>query len=165
MMDIVYRSGSATANDVLDQLPDPPSYSAVRTTLRILEEKGLLKHELDGKRYVYRPRLPRDKARKGAMEHLVSTFFGGSASGAVLAPMLVLPGLSALPKPWAAWSFATRWIPPAPGAEGAVSGWETEAGAASVAAPSVSLSSRPAAESSAPDVASDAGPAPRIPWT
>jgi predicted transcriptional regulator len=97
MMDIVYRAGSATANDVLDQLPDPPSYSAVRTTLRILEEKGFLKHEQDGKRYVYRPRLPRDKARKGAIEHLVSTFFGGSASGAVLA-LLEQPGLEIPPE-------------------------------------------------------------------
>lgn len=92
MMDIIYRSGSATVNDVLDQLADPPSYSAVRTTLRILEEKGLLKHEQDGKRYVYRPRLARDKARKSAIDHLVSTFFGGSASGAVVA-LLEQPGL------------------------------------------------------------------------
>ena len=97
MMDIVYRSGSATANDVLDQLPEPPSYSAVRTTLRILEEKGLLRHEQDGKRYVYRPRLARDKARKGAIEHLVSTFFGGSATGAVLA-LLEQPGLEISPE-------------------------------------------------------------------
>jgi BlaI family transcriptional regulator, penicillinase repressor len=97
MMDIVYRSGSATAGDVLGQLADPPSYSAVRTTLRILEEKGLLKHEQDGKRYVYKPRLPRDKARKGAMDHLVSTFFGGSASGAVLA-LLEQPGLEISPE-------------------------------------------------------------------
>ena len=97
MMDIVYRSGSATAADVLEQLGDPPSYSAVRTTLRILEEKGLLKHEQDGKRYVYKPRLARDKARKGAMDHLVSTFFGGSASGAVLA-LLEQPGLEISPE-------------------------------------------------------------------
>jgi predicted transcriptional regulator len=97
MMDIVYRSGSATAGDVLEQLADPPSYSAVRTTLRILEEKGVLKHEQDGKRYVYKPRLPRDKARKGAMDHLVSTFFGGSASGAVLA-LLEQPGLEISPE-------------------------------------------------------------------
>ena len=93
MMDIVYRSGQATANEVLEQLPEPPSYSAVRTTLRILEEKGLLKHELDGKRYVYRPRLHRDKARKGAIEHLVSTFFEGSTAGAVLA-LLEQPGVA-----------------------------------------------------------------------
>lgn len=97
MMDIVYRSGSATAGDVLEQLADPPSYSAVRTTLRILEEKGLLKHEQDGKRYVYKPRLPRDKARKGAIDHLVSTFFGGSATGAVLA-LLEQPGLEISPE-------------------------------------------------------------------
>lgn len=96
MMDIVYRSGSATASEVLEQLPDPPSYSAVRTTLRILEDKGLLKHEQDGKRYVYKPRVTRDKARKGAMDHLVSTFFGGSASGAVLA-LLEQPGLEISP--------------------------------------------------------------------
>lgn len=97
MMDIVYRSGSATASEVLEQLPDPPSYSAVRTTLRILEDKGLLKHEQDGKRYVYKPRVARDKARKGAMDHLVSTFFGGSASGAVLA-LLEQPGLEISPE-------------------------------------------------------------------
>ena len=97
MMDIVYRSGSATASEVLEQLPDPPSYSAVRTTLRILEDKGLLKHEQDGKRYVYKPRVARDKARKGAMDHLVSTFFGGSASGSVLA-LLEQPGLEIPPE-------------------------------------------------------------------
>jgi predicted transcriptional regulator len=97
MMDIVYRSGRATANEVLEQLPDPPSYSAVRTTLSILEEKGLLKHELDGKRYVYRPRLARDKARKGAIDHLVSTFFDGSAAGAVLA-LLDQPGFEMSPE-------------------------------------------------------------------
>lgn len=95
VMDIVYRGGSATAGDVQDQMVDPPGYSAVRTTLRILESKGLLKHEFDGKRYVYRPRLPRDKARQSAMEHLLSTFFEGSAAGAVLA-LLERPG-SAIP--------------------------------------------------------------------
>lgn len=91
VMDIVYRSGSATAGEVRARMPDPPSYSAVRTTLRILETKGLLKHGFDGKRYVYRPRVARDKARRGAIEHLLSTFFEGSASGAVLA-LLERPG-------------------------------------------------------------------------
>src|SRR2546426_717594 len=68
-------------------------------------------------------------ARRGsaALRHVIAL--------TALASMLVLPAVSALPKPWAAWSFATRWIPPARGAEGALSGWETEAGAASVAAP------------------------------
>lgn len=96
MMDIVYRSGAATAGDVRAQMPDPPSYSAVRATLRILEQKGVLKHEDDGKRYVYRPRLARDKARQGALEHLVSTFFDGSVSGAVLT-LLDRPGLELSP--------------------------------------------------------------------
>ena len=85
IMDIVYRSESVTANDVHERIPDPPSYSAVRATLRILETKGLLKHEFDGKRYLYRPTLARDMARKGAIEHLLSTFFEGSAAGAVMA--------------------------------------------------------------------------------
>lgn len=96
MMDIVYRSGAATAGEVRAQMPDAPSYSAVRATLRILEQKGVLKHEDDGKRYVYRPRLARDKARQGALEHLVSTFFDGSVSGAVLT-LLDRPGLELSP--------------------------------------------------------------------
>jgi predicted transcriptional regulator len=85
IMDIVYRSESVTANEVHERIPEPPSYSAVRATLRVLEEKGLLKHEYDGKRYLYRPTLARDKARKGAIEHLLSTFFDGSAASAVMA--------------------------------------------------------------------------------
>lgn len=85
IMDIVYRSECVTANEVHERIPEPPSYSAVRATLRVLETKGLLKHEFDGKRYVYRPTLAREKARKGAIEHLLSTFFEGSAAGAVMA--------------------------------------------------------------------------------
>src|SRR5580765_2465958 len=96
MMDIVYRSGAATAGDVRAQMTDPPSYSAVRATLRILEQKGVLKHEDDGKRYVYRARLARDKARQGALEHLITTFFDGSVSGAVLT-LLDRPGLELSP--------------------------------------------------------------------
>lgn len=92
IMDVVYRSERATVVEVQDQLPDPPSYSAVRATLRILEEKGVLKHEFDGKRFVYAPRLARDKARQGAIDHLLSTFFEGSATGAVMA-LLERPGL------------------------------------------------------------------------
>ena len=92
IMDVVYRSNRATVGEVQNQLPDPPSYSAVRATLRILEEKGLLKHEHDGKRFVYAPRLARDKARQGAIDHLLSTFFDGSATGAVMA-LLERPGL------------------------------------------------------------------------
>ncbi len=77
-MDIVYRRGRATAAEVLDDLPDPPTYSAVRAALRLLEEKGELAHEMDGKRYVYLPTTPRNRARTTALRHLVRTFFNGS---------------------------------------------------------------------------------------
>lgn len=83
VMDIVYRRGKATAADVLDDLPDPPSYSAVRAALRLLDEKGLLRHEVDGKRYVYLPTTPRRQARTTALRHVVRTFFGGSAEQVV----------------------------------------------------------------------------------
>jgi predicted transcriptional regulator len=78
IMDIVYRRGKATAADVLDDLPDPPTYSAVRAALRLLEEKGLLSHDMDGKRYVYLPTTPRTQARTTALRHLLRTFFNGS---------------------------------------------------------------------------------------
>jgi predicted transcriptional regulator len=92
IMDVVFRAGSATAKEVHEGIPDPPSYSAVRATLRILETKELLRHEFDGKRYVYRPRLARSQARQGAIQHLLTTFFDGSAAGAVMA-LLDQPGL------------------------------------------------------------------------
>ncbi len=92
MVDVVYRAGRATAAEIRDLLADPPSYSAVRATLRILEEKGVLKHELDGKRYVYLPRVARDKAVQGALDHLVTTFFEGSAMSAVMT-LLEQPGV------------------------------------------------------------------------
>jgi predicted transcriptional regulator len=85
IMDIVYRQGQATAAEVLDRLPDPPSYSAVRAMLRILEEKGHLRHEEQGPRYVYLPTLPREKARSSALKQLVQTFFAGSTEQAVAA--------------------------------------------------------------------------------
>jgi len=93
MMDVVYRAGRATAAEVRDLMTDAPSYSAVRATLRILEEKGLLKHEYDGKRYVYAPRVARDKAVQGALDHLVTTFFEGSAMSAVMT-LLEQPGVA-----------------------------------------------------------------------
>ena len=92
MMDVVYRAERATAAEIRDLIPNPPSYSAVRATLRILEEKGLLKHEFDGKRYVYVPRMDRDKAVQGALDHLVTTFFQGSAMSAVMT-LLEQPGV------------------------------------------------------------------------
>jgi predicted transcriptional regulator len=91
IMDIVYRAGEATANDVRGRTSDPPSYSAVRATLKILENKGLLKHQDDGTRFLYRPRLDRKRARQSAISHLVETFFDGSAAGAVMA-LLERPG-------------------------------------------------------------------------
>jgi predicted transcriptional regulator len=85
IMEIVYGRGSATAADVLDSLPDPPSYSAVRAMMRILEEKGHLTHRHDGPRYVYSPVVPRAAARQSALKQLVKTFFDGSATQAVAA--------------------------------------------------------------------------------
>jgi len=93
IVDILYASEetSATAGEIRSRMPSPPSYSAVRATLRILEQKGLLKHEADGARYVYKPVLARSKARQSAIEHLLTTFFNGSAAGAVLT-LLERPG-------------------------------------------------------------------------
>jgi predicted transcriptional regulator len=85
IMDILYKRGRATANEVLDGLPGTPHYSTVRTQLRVLEEKGHVTHEEDGVRYVYMPALPRRAARKSALRHLVDTFFDGSAEQVVAA--------------------------------------------------------------------------------
>jgi predicted transcriptional regulator len=85
IMDVLYREGRATAADVLAQLPDPPGYSAVRAMLRVLEDKGHVKHEQDGPRYVYLPTVPREKARRSALRHLVRTFFDGSTEATVAA--------------------------------------------------------------------------------
>ncbi len=85
IMDIIYRQGQATAADVLKSLPDPPGYSAVRAMLRLLEEKGYLRHEQQGPRYVFLPTLPREKARRSALTQVVQTFFDGSTEKAVSA--------------------------------------------------------------------------------
>ena len=85
IMDIIYRRGKASVGEVMGDLPDPPSYSAVRATLRILEEKGHLKHEKQGPRYVFSPTLPREQARESALKQLLHTFFDGSVEQAVLA--------------------------------------------------------------------------------
>ena len=85
IMDVVYRRGRATVADVLAELPDPPSYSAVRAMMRLLEEKGHLRHEEDAPRYVYLPIVPRDKVRRSALRNVVRTFFGGSTEDAVAA--------------------------------------------------------------------------------
>ena len=83
IMDILYRRGRATAADVMDELPGEPSYSTVRTQLRVLEEKGHVRHEEQGLRYVYMPAVPRGAARKSALRHLIDTFFDGSAEQVV----------------------------------------------------------------------------------
>ncbi len=85
IMDVVYRLGRATAAEVQEALPDPPGYSAVRALLRILEDKGHIRHEQDGPRYVFLPTLSRDKARRSALKQLVQTFFEGSTAQAVAA--------------------------------------------------------------------------------
>src|SRR5438477_5908116 len=85
IMDAIYQRGQATAAEVQEDLPDPPSYSAVRAMLRLLEEKGYLKHEQDGPRYLFKPTLAREKARKSAMKQMLETFFDGSTEQAVAA--------------------------------------------------------------------------------
>ena len=90
IMDALYTYGEATVGEVMDRMPDPPSYSAVRATLRVLEEKGHVKHKQDGPRYLYLPTVSRDKAQSHALKHVVGTFFGGSVEQAVMA-LLSLP--------------------------------------------------------------------------
>jgi predicted transcriptional regulator len=85
MMDIIYERGHATAADIVARLQDPPSYSAVRAMLRILEAKGHLRHENQGPRYVFFPTVPRDQASRSALRGLVRTFFEGSTTQAVAA--------------------------------------------------------------------------------
>ena len=85
IMDVIYSSGSVTVQEVVEKIPDPPSYSAVRAMLRVLEEKGHVKHREEGPRYVYLPTVPRDEARQSALRQLVSTFFDGSAEQAAAA--------------------------------------------------------------------------------
>jgi len=85
IMDIVYRRERASVQDVLAELPDPPTYSSVRAMLRYLEDKGHLRHEADGPRYVYLPTKARDEVRGSALSHVVRTFFEGSVTSTVAA--------------------------------------------------------------------------------
>jgi predicted transcriptional regulator len=85
IMEIVYRRGRASVADVLGDLPDPPSYSSVRAMLRYLEDKGLLTHDEEGPRYLYRPTAAREDVRGSALANVVRTFFDGSVSTAVAA--------------------------------------------------------------------------------
>jgi predicted transcriptional regulator len=85
LMDILYQRGRATAQEILDAMPDPPTYSAVRAKLRVLEEKGHVRHQEEALRYVYLPVVARESARKSALRHMVSTFFAGSVQDTVAA--------------------------------------------------------------------------------
>ncbi len=85
IMDAIHLLGEASVSNIRLQIPNPPSYSAVRTMVRLLESKGLLKHRQDGKKYLYRSTQSRDIASKNALRHLLKTFFGGSATDAVAA--------------------------------------------------------------------------------
>lgn len=85
VMDIIYSRGQATAAEVRERLAAPPSYSSVRSTLSVLEQKGHLRHEYDGNRYLYRPTMKREKARLSALDHLLKTFFDGSTASVVAA--------------------------------------------------------------------------------
>jgi predicted transcriptional regulator len=89
VMDILYRRGEATVAEVMADLPDPPTYSAVRSILRILMEKDLITHREDGPRYVYLPAVNTDSARDDALKHVIRTFFDGSAEQAVAAVLRV----------------------------------------------------------------------------
>lgn len=89
IMDLLFRSGKATAAEVLDGLPDAPSYSAVRALLRILETKGHVRHVEDGRTYVYSPIVRRSDARQSALSHLLKTFFDNSAEQAVAALLAI----------------------------------------------------------------------------
>jgi predicted transcriptional regulator len=85
IMDILFREGQATASEVQSAMADAPSYSAVRAMLRILEDKGHIRHEQDGPRYIYKPVIARERAKRSAMRHLLHTFFEGSHEQAVAA--------------------------------------------------------------------------------
>ncbi|MCZ6486371.1 MAG: BlaI/MecI/CopY family transcriptional regulator [Acidobacteria bacterium] len=83
IMDVLFQRGRATVADVMERLPDPPSYSSVRAILRVLEEKGHVRHQQDGPRYLFIPTVARETAKRSALEHLLQTFFNGSTEHAV----------------------------------------------------------------------------------
>ena len=85
IMDILYQRGKSSASEVLDAMPDPPGYSAVRAMLRVLEEKGHVRHQAEGLKYVYVPTVARDKAKRSAVKHLLDTFFKDAPEQAVAA--------------------------------------------------------------------------------
>lgn len=92
VMSALYAKGSATVNEVLDRIADPPSYSSVRATLRVLEEKGHVTHDVDGRRYLYRPTVEPEAARRAALTEVVRTYFDGSAESAAAALLRMSDG-------------------------------------------------------------------------
>ncbi|MHB0955886.1 MAG: BlaI/MecI/CopY family transcriptional regulator [Pirellulaceae bacterium] len=91
IMDVIHRLGDAGVSEVLKEIPDAPSYSSVRTMIRILESKGLLRHRREGMRYVYRATQPVEQVRRSALRHLLKTFFNDSPSDAVAALLELSP--------------------------------------------------------------------------
>ena len=85
VVEILHRRGESTVTEIMQALPDPPTYSAVRSVLRILTGKGLIAHREDGPRYVYLPTVARDNAKRSALRHMLRTFFDGSAEQAISA--------------------------------------------------------------------------------
>jgi predicted transcriptional regulator len=85
IMDVLFQRGSMAAAEIHEALPDPPSYSAVRAMLRVLEDKGHVKHQEEGLKYVYAPVVAREKAKRSAVKHVMETFFNGSAEQIVAA--------------------------------------------------------------------------------
>lgn len=85
VMEILHRRGKASVTEIMDDLPDPPTYSAVRSILRILGEKGMISHQEDGPRYVYSPATPTEQAREDVLEQVVRTYFAGSTEQAMTA--------------------------------------------------------------------------------
>jgi BlaI family transcriptional regulator, penicillinase repressor len=85
IMDIVFQAGEASAADVHDRIPDAPTYTAVRTMMRVLEDKGLLQHRQEGRKYIYSPRKSPASAGRSAMKHVLDVFFGGSLQDAIAA--------------------------------------------------------------------------------
>jgi BlaI family penicillinase repressor len=99
IMDIIYQRGQATAAEVMENLQDPPGYSAVRTLLRVLEEKGDLRHEQQGPRYVFLPTVTHEKAKRSALKRMLEVFFNGSTEAAVAA-LLDISQARLTPEEW-----------------------------------------------------------------
>src|SRR5687767_69665 len=85
ILDVIFRLGEASVADVLEQLPDPPAYDSVRTMIRLLERKKLLKHRREGTKYIYRPTQSHESASRSALSHLMQTFFQGSVAETMVA--------------------------------------------------------------------------------